>query len=46
MIAASGSTQTAQLPAIQIYLNNSPITTSARGHTDEWYRDALTGLEC
>ncbi|WP_339218423.1 hypothetical protein [Paenibacillus sp. FSL H8-0332] len=33
MIAASGSTQTAQLPAIQIYLNNSPITTSARGAT-------------
>lgn len=33
MITASGSTQTAQLPAIQIYLNNTPITTSAGGAT-------------
>ncbi|QUL52705.1 copper amine oxidase N-terminal domain-containing protein [Paenibacillus tritici] len=31
--AASGSAPSAQLPAIQIYLNNSPITTSAGGAT-------------
>lgn len=31
--AASGSTQSAQLPAIHIYLNNSPINTSAGGAT-------------
>lgn len=31
--AASGSTQPARLPAIQIYLNNTPITTSAGGAT-------------